>query len=267
MNLPQVNYYGTGPDSLKSNRTDYLKETTLFEFRETLHGRRHLEQACNVGELLIHVGPGTDDALATTQEKFTPAEAPGIDEQSNYLLAGCGAGLDYRDFPDDPHKGTYAAASYTWYHAQNIPEFSFQRVSAVAEQYIPFWNRKRVIALRAATELSFHSDDQVVPFYMQAWLGSSYTLRGFRPYRFYDENSFALTGEYRWEINTALEMALFADFGKVFHRPGQIGFSNMESSGGFGFRFKGSRQVIARLDTGFSHEGFEVWLRFGKLFY
>jgi outer membrane protein assembly factor BamA len=266
-NSPQINYYGSGPNSLKSNRTDFLREDTLFEFRQALRGYRHLEQTCGIGELLLNVGPGTDSSLASTEQVFTPAEAPGVDHQSNYFLAGCGAGLDFRDFKGDPHKGTYAAAAYVRYHAQEIPQFSFHRVSAVAEQYIPFWNEKRVIALRALTELSYHSDDQVVPFYMQATLGSDVTLRGFRRYRFYDENSLALTGEYRWEISNALDMAVFTDFGKVFHRPGEISFSNMEVSPGFGFRFKGRRNVLARLDTGFSHEGFQVWLRFDGLFH
>jgi len=75
-----------------------------------------------------------------------------------------------------------------------------------------------------------------------------------------------LTGEYQWEINTGFDMALFVDGGKVFHRPGQISLSNLEGSAGFGLRFKNQRSIVARLDTGFSREGFQVWLKFGKLF-
>jgi hemolysin activation/secretion protein len=106
----------------------------------------------------------------------------------------------------------------------------------------------------------------VVPFYLQPTLGSDLELRGFRRYRFYDENSVALTGEYRWEINTAFDMALFVDGGRVFHRPGELSLSALESSVGFGFRVKNRRSVIARLDTGFSREGCQVWLKVGKLF-
>src|SRR4029077_7342328 len=158
---------------------------------------------------------------------------------------------------------TYAEASFERYDAESHNRFSFNRLSLLGEQYIPFFNRKRVIALRAKTELSFHSANQVVPFYLQPTLGSDTELRGFRRYRFYDENAIALTAEYRGEIDTGFDMALFADGGNVFHDPGDLSLSRLKSSAGFGFRVKNQneRRAIARLDIGFSREGFQVWLR------
>jgi outer membrane protein assembly factor BamA len=174
--------------------------------------------------------------------------------------------LDLRDFKDDPHHGTFAAITYDRYHAQSADRFSFHRLSGVVEEYLPFLNEKRVIFLRGETNFSFHSDDQVVPFYLQSTLGSDTTLRGYPWLRFYDENSLALTAEYRWEILTGFDMALFGDFGKVFNKPSQISLSGLRNSFGFGFRFKYGRAMVARLDTGFSREGVQVWLKFGKLF-
>jgi len=265
-NAPQLEYYGPGPNSSIHNQTDYRKEDTLFNFRVDLPTPRHTSEACHIRELLVNVGPGTNDSLPSTETVFGPLQAPGINVQSNYLIGGCSAELDWRDFPEDPHRGTFAAAEYNRYFAQDHDVFSFHRVSAVTEQYIPFINEKRVIALRARTVFSWHSGDQVVPFYLQPTLGNDLELRGFRRYRFYDENSMAMTAEYRWEVSTAFDMALFVDSGKVFHRPGQLNFSDMEYSGGFGLRFKQRASVIARLDTGFSTEGVQVWLRFGKLY-
>ncbi|HYR44437.1 MAG TPA: BamA/TamA family outer membrane protein [Terriglobia bacterium] len=263
---PQLEYYGPGPNSSIHNRTNFRREDTLFDFRVGLRAQRHLALACRLGELLQNVGPGTNRSLASTESVFGSAEAPGINVQSNFLIGGCSAQVDLRDLPEDPHKGTYAEATYDRYYAGSHDPFSFHLFSAVGEQYVPFFNRKRVIAIRAKTELSFHSGDQAVPFYLQPTLGSDTDLRGFRRYRFYDENSIALNGEYRWEINTGFDMALFVDGGKVFHRPGQISLSRLESSAGFGLRFKNRTSVVARLDTGFSREGFQVWLKFGKLF-
>jgi len=263
---PQLDYYGPGPNSSIHNRTDYLKEDTLFGLRVALLAHRLTAEACRVGELLVNVGPGTNGSIPSTQTVFGPSQAPGIDMQSNYLIGGCSVEIDSRDYPDDPHAGSYAAVNFDRYYAQDNNVFSFNRLSAVGEHYIPFWNQKRVIALRANTILSLHSDDQVVPFYLQPTLGSDTELRGYRRYRFYDENSIALTAEYRWEISTGIDMALFADSGEVFHRPGEFTFSEMDGSAGFGFRFKYQRSVAARLDMGFSREGFQVWLKFGKLF-
>jgi len=265
---PQLDYYGAGPDSHMRNHTDFRREETLFNFRAGLRTHRTLAEACRAAELLLHVGPGTNSSLASTQSVFGPFQAPGINVENDYFIAGCSAQLDLRDFPEDPHDGTYAEAMYDRYFPQSHGEFSFHRLSFLGEQYVPFWNDKRVIALRGRTEFSFHSDDQVVPFYLQPTLASESDLRGFRRYRFYDENLISLTAEYRWEISTGWDMALFVDGGKVFHRPGQLSFSRLESSAGFGFRIKNQseRRVVAWFDVGFSREGFQVWLRVPHLF-
>jgi hypothetical protein len=263
---PRLNYYGSGPDSSKGDRTNYRKEETLFDLRLTSDAHDHVRPTCGVGELLINVGPGTNDSLAQTAAVFTPEQAPGIDQQSNYLLAGCSLAFDYRQTPGDPRKGAYAFLGYERYHAQDGNQFSFHRVYATAEQYIPFLNRKRVIALRQSTTLSYHDTDQVVPFYLQATLGSDADLRGFRRDRFYDENSIVFNAEYRWEITSGFDMAVFGDAGKVFDRPWNISLSDLETSAGFGFRFKNRERVTVRLDTGFSREGVRVWLKFGTIF-
>ena len=174
-----------------------------------------------------------------------------------------------RDFPEDPHKGTYVLAAFDRYYAEDASRFSFYRVSLLGEEFIPLFNRKRVIALRGRTELNFHSSNQVVPFYLQPTLGSDTDLRGYSRYRFYDENLLSVTAEYRWEIGTGFDVALFVDGGDVFHRPWQVSLFDVKNSFGFGLRFKNQseRKVVARLDTGFSREGFQVWLRVPVLFF
>jgi outer membrane protein assembly factor BamA len=263
---PQLEYYGPGPNSSIHNQTNYRREDTLFDLRARTHVGRHFTPACRLGELLLNVGPGTNGSLPTTQSVFGPAEAPGIDVQSDFLIGECSAELDFRDFPGTPHRGTYAAGSFARYDAQDDNHFSFNRLSAAGEQFFPFLNEKRVIALRALTELTFHSSSQVVPFYLQSTLGSDTDLRGFRRYRFYDENLLSMNAEYRWEIGSGIDMAIFADAGRVFHRPADIGFSGMRTSEGFGLRFKNQQTVFARLDIGFSEEGVQIWFKFAKPF-
>ena len=265
---PQLEYYGPGPDSSIHNRTNFRREETLFNFRVRLQPYRSVAQTCRLGQLLLNVGPGTNRQLATAESVFGPNQAPGIDVQSNYFIAGCSAQLDLLDFSRDPHKGTFTRATIERYYAETHNRYSFYRLSLVGERYFPFFNRKRVIAIRAKTELSFHPENQVVPFYLQPTLGSDTDLRGFRRYRFYDENSISFNAEYRWEIGSGFDMALFADGGNVFHRPGQLSLSRMEGSAGLGFRFKtqNQRRVVARLDIGFSREGVQIWLKTVRLF-
>ena len=75
-----------------------------------------------------------------------------------------------------------------------------------------------------------------------------------------------MNAEYRWEAFSGLDMALFADAGEVFARRSQFDLSRLESDAGFGFRFNARNQTFLRLDVGFSHEGFQVWVRFGNVF-
>jgi hypothetical protein len=40
----------------------------------------------------------------------------------------------------------------------------------------------------------------------------------------------------------------------------------MESDVGFGFRFNQRDKTFLRLDVGFSHEGFQIWVKFANVF-
>jgi outer membrane protein assembly factor BamA len=105
-----------------------------------------------------------------------------------------------------------------------------------------------------------------MPFYLQPRLGGSDDLRGYRPYRFTDRNAVVYNAEYRWEIFSGLDGALFLDAGKVMPRSGHLSFSELEVSPGFGFRFNAANRTFIRLDFGFSHEGVGIWVKFNDPF-
>jgi hypothetical protein len=68
-----------------------------------------------------------------------------------------------------------------------------------------------------------------------------------------------VNGEYRWCSSPTVDMAVFADAGKVFQRWEQWNFHNLESDVGFSVRFKGrAARPVFSLDTGFSQEGFQI---------
>ena len=285
---PTLDYYGPGPDSSKGGRTDYLEEDTSLDLRIRWRPpRQHVSTGFELGALFVNVGPGTSSHIAPTPSVYSPAEAPGVDVQSDFFRAGYFIEFDYRDvflearryidapptdsrrFRDiflDARQGTRVNLGYQQYFDLNHDRYSFGRLFADAEHYLPFFNRKRVLALHAGTELSYHSGDQVVPFYLQPTLGGPVDNRGFRRYRFYDENLIRLNLEYRWEVAYGFDLALFGDAGKVFNKPAQISLSNLESSAGFGLRFKTPLKAAMRIDTGFSHEGFQTWVQFNYLF-
>ena len=265
-NSPRIDYYGPGPDSRKTGRSDYRLEDTSYDLTAGVKPLRHLSVGGSLGFLQVNVGPGADPRFVSTEKIYTPASTPGIDNQSDFLRGGIFAQYDYRDNPGGPRKGGNYLFRYTWNSDRVLALHSFRRMDLEVQQYIPFFNLRRVIALRGKSVLTYAGDGQRVPFYLQPTLGGSEDLRGFRPFRFYDDNLVVMNAEYRWESFSGLDMVVFADGGKVFHQRAQWNLKDLEGSAGFGFRFNVRNNVFMRIDTGFSHEGFQLWLKFNNVF-
>jgi len=265
-NYPRIDYYGAGPDSAKTGRSNFRLEDTAYDFTGGIRPLRHLSLGGTLGYLQVNVGPGGDSRFVSSERIFTPATTPGIDRQSDFLRGGVFAQLDWRDNPGGPRKGGNYLVRYSAYSDRRLGLHSFRRLDLEAQQYIPFFNERRVIALRGKSVLTYASEGQRVPFYLQPTLGGSEDLRGFRSFRFYDDNLIVLNAEYRWETFSGLDTALFADAGKVFHRRSQWNLKDLEGALGFGLRFNVNNSVFMRIDVGFSHEGYQAWLKFNNVF-
>ena len=106
-----------------------------------------------------------------------------------------------------------------------------------------------------------------MPFYLLRTLGGPDDLRGFRRFRFRDENSILLQAEYRWEIFTAVDGAIFYDAGKVASRHEDLNLEDLESDYGIGFRFGTRNGVFLRVEGAFGSSGGKHFiLRFGNVF-
>jgi outer membrane protein assembly factor BamA len=265
-NYPRINFYGLGSRTPKGQRSDYRLEDTATDLILGVKPVGFVRLGASAGYLWVNVGPGTDSRLISTEQQFTPEQAPGIDRQTDFFRYGGFAQIDYRDDPFGPKSGGNYVGEYTWYQDRKLGLHDFQRLDVDLQQYIGFFNKRRVIALRARTVLTDTRGAQVLPFYMNPILGGSEDLRGFRPFRFSDKNLLSLTGEYRWEAFSGLDMALWVDGGKVFQRHAQLNFANLEASYGFGLRFNALNRTFIRLDVGFSREGFQIWFKFNDVF-
>jgi len=262
VNARRIDFYGEGQDSLESNRSLYRREETSAILRARWQPpRKPIALGAEIGGLFYNVGPASG-RFPSTEAEFDPSQAPGIDEQTDFLRSGAYIEIDLRNIPGKPTRGTRAFLGFRRYADVDKERFSFNRLSAAVDHYIPFFNEKRVIALHAGTEVSYHDDDQTVPFYVQSTLGGPYSLRGFGRYRFYDNNALEATAEYRWEVSTGFEWALFADAGRVFDKPSQIDtLSHLKTSAGFGVRFSSRSRLAWRIDTAFSNEGVQTWFQ------
>ena len=261
-----LEYFGQGPDSSRNGRTAYRLKDTSLDAAGAVEVIPHLRVGGTMGALWTRVGAGKRDDIASTDQVFRESTTPGLTQQSDFLRSGVFGQIDYRDDPLGPKSGGSYVAQYTWYDDRTRDAFTFRRFDIDAQQYIAFFNRTRRLALRARMTLTDTTAGQRVPFYLQPYVGGSDDLRGFRPYRFTDRNAVVYNAEYRWEIFSGLDGALFFDAGKVMPRRGAMSFSDLETSAGFGFRFNARNRTFLRLDTGFSHEGFALWVKFNDPF-
>jgi outer membrane protein assembly factor BamA len=263
-NYNSINYYGPGPDSEKTARSNYRLEDTYADAVVGVRPARWFNVGGSAGYLWMNVGPGKDNRFASADQYFPGV--PGMQDQTNFLRYAGFVQADYRDNRFGPKSGGNYIVQWTKYDDRDFGLNNFRRLDINLEQYLPIFNKTRVIALRARTALTDTDAGQQVPFYLQPVVGGSDDLRGFRPFRFSGRNMMVMNAEYRWEAFAGMDAAIFADAGKVFERRGQLNFANLESSAGFGFRFNARNQTFLRLDVGFSHEGFQVWFKFNDVF-
>ena len=200
-NIAEMPYYGPGPESRKTGRSDYRLEDTSIEFRPGVRVYKGLSASLIGSYLAVNVGPGHGSRYISTERQFGPYAAPGIDRQADFW---CGGGLveyDWRNNTSSPTSGGKYSAQYVRYLDPNPGRYSFLRLDLDAWQYVPLFNHTRVIALHGASSLTTTNSTQQVPFYLQPTLGGADTLRGYRFDRFYGNNSTMVTAEYRWDAS------------------------------------------------------------------
>ena len=264
--LPQEDYHGIGPDSLRSNRVTYLREDTDVGARIAYRPVPWFETGAEVGWLKLDIGRGRDTRFPSVEERFTEDGAPGITSQPDYVRTGLWASVDYRDQPGNARSGGLYTIAWRDYSDRDTGRYSFGRVDAEARQYFPIFDKKRVIALRALVSYANNEPGGVVPFYFLPTVGGSNSVRSFRNWRFHDENALVLNAEYRWEAFSGLDMALFFDAGEVRPNWENIDFRDLGTAYGIGFRFNTYKAVFLRLDVGFGGEGPRYFVAFGPNF-
>jgi outer membrane protein assembly factor BamA len=261
-----LEFYGEGPESSLGKRSAYRLRDHLVQGIGVVEPIRRLRFGGALGGLWASPGDGKRDALGDTNVVFNAASAPGLFGDRTWLRGAVFTQFDYRDNPAGPKSGGNYVTEYTWHGDRSGGGFSFRRWDIDAQQYIPMFNKTRRLAVRARLTMTETAAGQQVPFYLQPTIGGSDDLRGYRPYRFTDRNAVVYNAEYRWEVFSGLDGALFFDAGKVMPTRGRLQLSDLETSAGFGLRFNARNRTFMRVDVGFSHEGAMVWVKFNDPF-
>jgi hypothetical protein len=266
-NAASVWYFGEGPNSSKSNKTDFRREFTTAHFSALTHFfDQRLTGGYTVGGLLVHIGAGDLGGTPTTQTLFTAADTPGLFQQSTFITGTSSIQLDLTREGFSNPEGLLLEATDSQFFDQSGHQANFHLLETQATYYLPLTNGMRTLVFRLRNETAFAHDPLAVPFYLQPTLGGPEDLRGYDRYRFYANGTSLASMEYRWSVSQMLEMAIFGDGGNVYQRPGLIGFRDFRGDGGIGFHIKNKQLSVMRLDVGFSPEGVNVWFVFDDAF-
>ncbi len=263
--FPSEEFFGIGGDSSREDSVTYGLKNLVVGGGAGVRPHPWLSIAGRVEWLTPRVSGGTRDR--SIQDLFDDASTPGLERQPDFLRYGLSADFNYRQPLGNPRRGGRYFVAYSHFDDRDLDAYSFSRVDVDLQQYIPLFTERRVLALRMMTSASDAADQNQVPFYLQRTLGGPDDLRGFRRFRFRDKNLLLLQAEYRWEIFTAVDGAIFYDAGKVASRVEDLDFSDLESDYGIGFRFGTANGVFLRVEGAFGSRGGKHFvLRYGHVF-
>lgn len=263
--LPQMSFFGLGPDSLSFQRGDFLLRDTSYELVGSYRWNNHLGASLRGGLLDVNVDRGTKDTYADVQDLFDPSQLPGS-EASSFGHLTASTWLDYRDHPTDPHLGGVLFMSASHFSDRDLASFSFSRLQLDARHYLSLGSVQRTFAVRLFASSDQANSGHRVPFFMQETLGGSDLLRGYPAFRFRDENLIYLSSEYRWEPAPAVQLVLFYDTGKVFPSWSTFELEGLKKSVGWGLRFKTPHKMFLRIEIARSEEGTQFHFNIGPAF-
>jgi outer membrane protein assembly factor BamA len=263
---PQENFFGLGPDSNRADRSDYAIRTNHFGGRAGVRPVGHLLVGGGLEYLDPRLGEGQNDRYPDVTDTFPPSAVPGVDTHTEYLRSEAFVEVDYRE-PLYPKKGGWYRFDFSHYDDRTGDQFAFNRFDADVRQFFGFLAGRRVIAARLFVSTSDTEDGQTMPFYFMPTLGGNDTLRGFREYRFRAPHAILAQAEYRWEIWSGFDGAIFYDAGKVADRRDDLNFKDLETDYGIGFRFNTNNGIMFRVDAAFgSPDGNHLHIVVGGVF-
>ena len=242
---PKESFFGIGPESRREDHSEFSLRTREVAGR----GGVRLAPALLAGGGIGLLSPRTNIA------------------ETDFVRTSGFVEVDYRE-PLNARRGGWYRLDVSQFADRDNGRWSFRKTDLDVRQYVGFAADRRVVALRGFVSTADAADgSDGVPFYLMPSLGGNDSLRGFRNYRFRGPHALLLQAEYRWELWSGLDAALFYDTGKVALRRSDLNLKKLEDDYGFGFRFNTAAGVIMRVDAAFgSRDGKHLHIVFGGVF-
>ncbi len=254
---PEVGFFGVGNDSTEADETNYLFRQPYANAHLIYFPNRknvELRGGAEFSRWNLEDGEGADPPISS---RYTPETLPGLGAEVTYFHTQGGVAFDWRPAPDYARRGGYYGVTLHDYK-DNDDEFGFRMVEYEAIQHFPILRESWVLSFRARVQHAMDKDDQQIPFFMLPALGGGSSLRAYSSWRYRDQNSMLLQGEWRIMVNRYLDLAFFYDTGKVAPTTSDLDFYNMKDDFGVGVRFHGPFATPLRVELAKGREGYNV---------
>ena len=278
---PNARFFGLGPRSREEDESFYTQELAWGGAAAQLRlvAAAHAELSVLYSEVSAR-GPGGDNDPAV-DERFM--ETPrGYKERSKGTTIGLALIRETTAEEGRPAKGGLQRLALARHIARKqavpadgveSPETDYTSFRAELEQFLPLWNAKQTLALRAFADWIDAERPQDLPFQRLPSNDEPFLLRGFRDYRWRGRGIAAVSCEYRWPIwayshpdALGVDAYLFTDIGQVFDRFEDIAGAQLTHSYGFGLRLVGNGGFGGRAELGAGEEGIVIRMRMEQLF-
>ena len=265
---PTERFYGLGNHSHEGNQSNYTTEQLYGEAIFGLNFSDRLQLSMTERPRYVRIQEGGFNSVPSIFQLFPNQKGinGGTEILSQWVMQ-----YDSRDSVDIPRAGQLGRLYY------GVADRSFgssQSYNRFGGEFREFYSVGQRITFAGHIFNEYEPAGNEMPFWSQARLGGDesiltdqQTLRGYGTGRYIDNNLFVMNVEMRtrvWDKNIfgthgILELAPFAEAGRVAHDMGYNPFSDLHPVGGIGFRGIAEPFVVGYVDIGWGGEGAAVF--------
>jgi hypothetical protein len=265
---PTERFFGSGNHSHEGNQSNYTTEQLYGQAILGLNLSEKLQISMMERPRYVRIQTGGFTSVPSIFTQFPHQKGlnGGSEVLSQWMIQ-----YDSRDSVDIPRSGTLGRLYYAVADRRFGSSISYNRFGGELREFYSIGQR---ITLAGHVFNEYEPAGGEIPFWSQARLGGDEsiltdqeTLRGYGTGRFIDNNLFVVNVEVRTRVwdktifgtHGILELAPFAEAGRVAHNMGYNPFSELHPVGGIGIRGIAEPFVVGFVDVGWGGEGAAVF--------